>query len=128
MDYEDKMKFTDEMFSYLIEKLFGTLKIEMKNRNGKLQKVDFKPPWPKITFREVIKKDCGIDINKLETVEKLQAEIKKKKMTYPSVAGMKESKKRASELFDTAIDSLEMFGDRAQHLKDLAMYIIARTF
>ena len=58
----------------------------------------------------------------------LRSDIKKKKMTYPSVAGMEESKKRASELSDIAVGSLEMFGDDDAHLTDLAMYIIARTF
>lgn len=58
----------------------------------------------------------------------LRTDIKMEKMTYPSVAGMKESKKRASELFDIAVGSLEMFGGESDNLKDLAIYIIARDF
>ncbi len=58
----------------------------------------------------------------------LRSDIKKEKMTYPSVAGMEESKKRAVELSGIAVESLEMFGSSARHLKDLAMYITTRTF
>jgi len=58
----------------------------------------------------------------------LRSDIKKKKMTYPSVAGMEESKSRAVELSGIAVESLEMFGESAKHLEDLAKYMIARTF
>jgi len=79
-NFEDNMKFTEEMFSYLFKKLFGTLKIEIKDREGKLQKVDFKPPWPKISFAELIKRDCGIDIDKCKTAVDLRKKIKAKKI------------------------------------------------
>ena len=63
-NYKDNMKFTEEMFVYLLNKLFGTLKIQIKNQNGELKEVDFAPPWKKASFRDVIKKDSGIDIEK----------------------------------------------------------------
>ncbi len=56
------------------------------------------------------------------------ADARKKKMTYPYVAGIEESKKRAGELVDVAIESLEMFDEGADHLRDLAKYIVARAF
>ncbi|MBI3290709.1 lysine--tRNA ligase [Candidatus Falkowbacteria bacterium] len=79
-EFEDNMRFTEAMFSYLLKKLFGDLKIEIKDRSGKAIKIDFKPPWPKVSFRDLIKKDCGIDIDKLKSVKDLQTEIKKKKI------------------------------------------------
>lgn len=56
------------------------------------------------------------------------SDTRKKKMTYPSVAGLEESKKRAAELTDEAIAALDMFGPEAGHLRDLAKYVIARSF
>jgi len=79
-NFEDNMKFTEEMFEFLLKKLFGTMKLEIKDRNGKMQKVDFSPPWPKVSFRDLIKEDCGIDIDKYKEVDELRAEIKKKKI------------------------------------------------
>ena len=85
-NFEDNMKFTEDLFSYLLNKLFGTLKIDIKDRQGKIHKVDFKPPWPKVSFRDLIKKDCGIDIDKFDLAEKLRAEIKKKKIPVEDMA------------------------------------------
>lgn len=84
-NFEDNMKFTEEMFSYLLKKLFGTLKIEIKDREGKFQKVDFKPPWPKVSFAELIKKDCGIDIDKCKTAADLRKKIKAKKIEIEDI-------------------------------------------
>ncbi len=56
------------------------------------------------------------------------SDIKKEKMTYPSVVGMEAARKRATELTDSALEALEMFDDEADHLRDLAKYIAARTF
>ena len=53
---------------------------------------------------------------------------KMKKVTYPSIFGIAESKKIASRLIDISIKSLEMFGERAEVLKDISEYIIARRF
>ncbi|MDD2807756.1 MAG: lysine--tRNA ligase [Patescibacteria group bacterium] len=79
-NFEDNMKFTEEMFTFLLEKLFGSLKIKIKNRDGKEIEVDFTPPWPKVSFAQLIKKDSGIDIDKCPTVEALRQEIKAKKI------------------------------------------------
>jgi len=84
-NFEDNMKFTEEMFSYLLNKMFGTLKIEIKDRAGQLQKIDFKSPWPKVSFASLIKKDCGIDIDKFDTADKLRQEIKKKKIKIEDI-------------------------------------------
>lgn len=84
-NYQDNIKFTERMFSYLFQKLFQTTKFEIKDRQGKLVKVDFKPPYPKLSFRTLIKKDCGIDIDKFETADQLRAEIKKKKIKIDNI-------------------------------------------
>jgi len=83
-DYEDLMKMTEEMFVYVLKKVFGTTKIKY----GKTT-LDFKTPWPRTTFRELIMKHAGIDIDKCPKVEELQAAIKKKKikLTYSGKAG-----------------------------------------
>jgi geranylgeranyl diphosphate synthase type II len=49
------------------------------------------------------------------------------KMTYPSVFGIAESKRKQKELIDQAIENLERFDHRAEPLRDLARYIIRRS-
>jgi geranylgeranyl diphosphate synthase, type II len=48
------------------------------------------------------------------------------KATYPSVIGIEESRKRAAELLDMAIDSLDSFGEKADPLREIARFIIER--
>jgi predicted hydrolase (HD superfamily) len=55
---------------YLTQTLYGTTIIEFKN-----QKFDFKAPYPRISIRDLIMQDCGIDIYQTETVEQLRAAI-----------------------------------------------------
>ena len=49
-----------------------------------------------------------------------------KKATFPSIVGIKESKERASELIDIAIEALSTFGSSADPLRGIAHYIIER--
>jgi len=52
----------------------------------------------------------------------------KKKATYPGLIGMEESKKRARELVDLAIETLKPFGEEADSLRAIARFIVARDF
>ncbi|TAN63985.1 polyprenyl synthetase family protein [bacterium] len=51
---------------------------------------------------------------------------KKGKATYPAFVGVNESKKRANELVDMAVDALSGLGDKAEPLRAVARYITAR--
>lgn len=79
-NYEDNMRFTEKMFQYLLSNLLGTLKISIPDREGNLVEVDFSAPWPTVSFRELLLKDAGIDIDLVTTTENLRQEIRKKKI------------------------------------------------
>lgn len=79
-NYEDNIQFTEKMFVFLLKELFGTLKIPIKNQTKEIQEVDFTPPWPRKTYREIIQEDCGIDIFQFDTTEGLLREIQKKNL------------------------------------------------
>lgn len=83
-DYEDLMKLTEELFVYLVKEIKGDLKFKYKGKA-----LDFTPPWPRISYRKIIKKYAGIDIHKVKTEELLKKEIKKKniKLDLEGVAG-----------------------------------------
>ncbi len=49
------------------------------------------------------------------------------KATYPSLLGLSESRRRAVELRDQALDSLDPFGEAAEPLRAIARYIVDRT-
>ena len=51
---------------------------------------------------------------------------KKKKMTYPRLYGIDESRKKAKELIDTAIGALPVFDQEAEPLRAIARYLYER--
>jgi len=50
------------------------------------------------------------------------------KATYPALLGLDGARKRARELRDLALSSLDSFGDAAQPLRGIASYIVDRSF
>jgi geranylgeranyl diphosphate synthase type II len=56
------------------------------------------------------------------------SDLAKRKATYPSLLGIEESKRRAKELIDLAIDVLSPFGEEAEPLREIARFIIARQY
>lgn len=72
-NYRDNMKLMKEMFIYILEKVFGTLKISIAGTE-----IDFSQEWEELSFRDAILRDAEIDINEFKTAEALRAEIKAK--------------------------------------------------
>ena len=56
-DYTDIMDLTEELITFVIEKICGTLKIEYQGTE-----IDFSRPWRKIDMRDFIKERLGVDI------------------------------------------------------------------
>ena len=79
-DYKKNMDFTEKMLTSIIQKLKGTLVVDIMNRDGNLQKIDMTPPWRIVTMRDLILQDSSIDINKYDTVEALRERIKAEKI------------------------------------------------
>ncbi len=59
-NYEDLMKLTEEMFSYIVKRL----KISGEHEYQEY-KINFKTPWERITFTELLKKEVNLDITKV---------------------------------------------------------------
>jgi lysyl-tRNA synthetase class 2 len=81
-DFNDLMEFTEKMFSYLMSRVFGMMKFKYQN-----QEIDFTPPWPKIDYRELVLKETGVDLEKINTHEKLAEELKKMKIEFEKNTG-----------------------------------------
>jgi geranylgeranyl diphosphate synthase type II len=56
------------------------------------------------------------------------SDLSKKKATYPSLLGVEESKRRARELVELAVNALSPFGPEADPLRGIAGFIIAREY
>jgi lysyl-tRNA synthetase class 2 len=78
-NYKDNMRFLQNMLCFVIKKLFGQTFILLDNHN-----IDFAGEWPVVTFRDLIVKDCGIDINQHKTAESLLQEIRTRNIKLES--------------------------------------------
>jgi len=62
-----------------------------------------------------------------ETGKDVGSDLKKGKKTFPSFYGLEESRRRAKEVADQALDALKDFDRKADPLRELAKYIVTRT-
>lgn len=69
-NYEDNMRFTEQLLQHALSSVLGTLQVELRGRV-----VDFSGSWPRISFRDLILQDAGIDIRQACTAPKLRARI-----------------------------------------------------
>lgn len=79
-DYEDNMNFTEEMLRTILTQLGCGMTVKIPDRDGKLIDVDFAGSWPRLTLREVILRDSGIDYDLFQSADEFRAEMKKKKI------------------------------------------------
>ena len=72
-DYKDGMKLIEEMYRYIAEKTFGTLKFKIKDFE-----IDLGGKWEVYDYVETIKKMTGIDVltAKLKDIEKKLQDLK----------------------------------------------------
>ncbi|MBQ8379395.1 MAG: lysine--tRNA ligase [Clostridia bacterium] len=71
-NYKDNMKLMREMITFILGKLFdGNLVVNISGTD-----IDFGDEWDEVSFRDLLIKDCGIDINEFPTAESLLAEIR----------------------------------------------------
>ncbi len=87
-NFEDNIKYTEKMFNYLFEKLKLDKILEVENREGQKQKVDFTTPWQRVNFIEMIKADAGIDIAQYSKAEELLEAIKAKNIEFEDMEDM----------------------------------------
>ncbi|MGB9706772.1 MAG: lysine--tRNA ligase [Microgenomates group bacterium] len=70
-DYHNMMKLTEDLFNFVVKKVLGTTKINFGEH-----KIDFKPPWRRLTMKEGLKEYAKVDIDKL-TDEEIKNLLKK---------------------------------------------------
>ena len=75
-DYEQGMKFVEEMYKYVIEKTFGKLKFKIRGFD-----VDFGQKWEKYDFKSTIAKYAKVNIDEASLPE-MEKALKKLKIDY----------------------------------------------
>jgi len=75
-DYNDGMKFVEEMYKYIAEETFGTLKFKIKDFD-----IDLGGKWEMYDYVETIKKMTGVDILSAN-VKDIENKLKELKIEY----------------------------------------------
>ncbi len=76
-NYNDNMSFTEKLIKHLLNEINNSLELECFGN-----KISFEGEWPKISFRNLILKDCEIDIDLYNNKDDLLGEINKKGITF----------------------------------------------
>jgi lysyl-tRNA synthetase, class II len=89
-DFNDNMKFTEDMFEYLFEKLNLNKIVKIKDKEWVERDIDFSWPWERIDYIEWVKKASWIDIEKynLWEEETLRKDIKDKWIQFEGMDNM----------------------------------------
>jgi lysyl-tRNA synthetase class 2 len=76
-NYLDNMNFTEKLFKHLLCTITGGLELTHENTI-----ISFDGDWPRISFRDLIARDCGIDIDNHADKKSLMAEIDRKGIKF----------------------------------------------
>ncbi len=72
-NYEDNMNFTEKLIKHVLEQINGSLILEHGD-----DRIDFSGSWQRISLRDIILKDTGIDIYSYNDAEALRKEVAKR--------------------------------------------------
>jgi lysyl-tRNA synthetase class 2 len=72
-DYNDVMKMVEEIVSTLAQQVLGTTVVEYEGT-----KIELKPPWQRVSLRDAITKESGIDFVQYPNADLLRAKMKEK--------------------------------------------------
>lgn len=76
---------------------------------------------------QIVDDILDIEGDEAQLGKSVQSDVTNQKSTYPSVFGLAESKAIAANLVQQARTALDLFGERADYLRQLAHYILSRT-
>ncbi len=79
-NYEDNMNFTKILIQKTLEETLDSVKITYADKE-----IDFSGEWPRVTFKELLLDDLGIDIDQYETADDIRALIKEKNIQLEDV-------------------------------------------
>jgi geranylgeranyl diphosphate synthase type II len=60
--------------------------------------------------------------------KKTGSDLSRGKATYPSLLGLEESKRRAKELVELAVNAIGSFGPEVEPLREIAWFILSREY
>lgn len=86
-DYNDMMRFTENLFEFIALELFNTTKLTFERENGP-QEIDLKAPWIRISMKDSLKTYANIDVDALSLEDLRKILIEKAHLPAEEVQGL----------------------------------------
>ncbi len=64
VNYEDVMKFTEDLFCYVVKGVTGSLEIEYQGK-----RIDFTPPWRRLPMIDAVREYAGVDFGDIHSLD-----------------------------------------------------------
>ncbi|MBX7231752.1 MAG: lysine--tRNA ligase [Bdellovibrionales bacterium] len=77
-DYRDNMKFIKNLIQEMLMDSIGSHQVVFED-----QTLDFSGEWPEITYRDLVLKYTGIDLDQVDSLKTLQAKVLEKNLDLP---------------------------------------------
>jgi lysyl-tRNA synthetase class 2 len=74
-NFEDNMKFTQALVQHAVRAASGGGKVKFRG-----QEIDFDGEWPRLSFRDLLKRDAGIDLQEYPDAASLLSEARRRKV------------------------------------------------
>jgi len=81
-DYNDVMEMLEDMVSHVAQEVLGTIEVGFADST-----LDFAPPWRRITLRDAIKQECGIDFEEFPDEDSLRRQVEETGLDVSDVTG-----------------------------------------
>jgi lysyl-tRNA synthetase class 2 len=85
-NYEDNMNFTEKLMKHILTEVNGDLTFEYQGKE-----ISLEGDWPRISFRDLILRDCDIDIDLFKSKDDLLSEIKSKGIGFDEDVDVKKT-------------------------------------
>ncbi len=82
-NFQDNMDFTERLVKNLLLEVCGGSSIDYQGTS-----IDFSGNWPRVSLRDLLLKDCEIDIDSFPTVEELKKEIANKNIQLDDIENL----------------------------------------
>ena len=69
-DYNDVMEMVEQLVAHVAQEVLGTLKVVYRG-----DEIDLTPPWRRVTLREIIKQQSGVDFVEYPDRDRLKAKL-----------------------------------------------------
>lgn len=85
-NFVDNMDYTEKLVKHLVKETVGSLTLNFQGTE-----ISFDGDWSRYSFRDLIRRDCGIDINEYETRETLLGRIEEEGITFDDDVDVKKA-------------------------------------